>query len=182
MKLKTALTIALIIYGTGFFIGNKEIERTLGSGGGILSPIQGDSEGSSGIYDESKELGRKVDEFFCEKYKLEKDSTLCGDGDNLVDIGNRYGVSPTLLSAIAFRESTACKFPRSGNCWGFGYYSFDNYLDGAERVAEALSGRGRDGHFYKGLSEMGKLRRYNSVIPTYAEEVIGIKEGIEKQR
>lgn len=108
---------------------------------------------------------------------------LQNHGMKMVLAGEKYGVEPTLLAAIAMRESTGGKFVRSYNAFGWGTARFESFDHAIDVVAMNLGGHNpRTQSYYKGKTITGMLKTYNSVIPTYAPEVIAIKTKIENMK
>lgn len=78
-------------------------------------------------------------------YLKEYASPLEPFADEVVKVGDKYGVDPKLLVAIAQQESNLCKVipPDSHNCWGFGIYGdkvtrFASYPEALDTVAGTL--------------------------------------------
>lgn len=122
-------------------------------------------------------VAAKIDAYYG-KYDL----PLEGYGMKMVLAGEKNGISPLLLAAIAMRETTGGKFACHNNPFGWGsckikFNSFDHAID---VVAMNLGGHNpRTASYYKGKSLEGILKTYNSVIPTYTKEIIGIMTKIE---
>lgn len=78
-------------------------------------------------------------------YLRQYSSPLEPHAQELVEIGDKHGVDPNLLVAIAQQESNLCKkMPaNSYNCWGFGIYGnkvtrFPSYPEAIDTVAKTL--------------------------------------------
>jgi hypothetical protein len=112
-------------------------------------------------------------------YLRDYGSSYADRADSIVDIADRYSLDPYLLVAIFVRESSAGKACFHNNCFGFGNYRYGDVLDGFEDVAEALSGQGVNGHYYAGKTLEAQIKTYNSVVPTYYEEILKIRKDIE---
>lgn len=119
----------------------------------------------------------KIDAYFT-KYNM----PLAGEGMRMVLSAEKHDLDWRLLPAIAVRESTGGKFACKNNPFGFGsckigYTSFDQAIDA---VAGHIGGDNpRTKHYYDGKDTVGILKTYNSVIPTYTKEVLGIMNSIE---
>jgi hypothetical protein len=97
----------------------------------------------------------------------------------LIEEADKYSLDWRLLPAISMQESTGCKFRMGSNCFGFGYFHFSSIEEGIERVAEALSGQGPYGSYYRDKNTLQKLCTYNGC--DYAKRVVGIMETIGQQ-
>jgi hypothetical protein len=126
---------------------------------------------------EREETAAKIDAYYA-KYNLPLET----HGMSMVLAGEKYGVDPILLAAMAMRETTGGKFACNNNPFGWGsckikFQSFDHAID---VVAMNLGGHNpRTASYYKGKSLTGILKTYNSVIPSYSNEVIAIMAKIE---
>jgi hypothetical protein len=120
----------------------------------------------------------KIDAYYA-KYSM----PLAGDGMAMVLAAEKHGLDWRLLPAIAVRESTGGKFACKNNPFGFGSckIGYKNYDEAIEAVAAHIGGDNpRTEHYYAGKDTLGILKTYNSVIPTYSKEVLGIMDKIEK--
>uniref|UniRef100_A0A6M3LX10 Mannosyl-glycoprotein endo-beta-N-acetylglucosamidase-like domain-containing protein n=1 Tax=viral metagenome TaxID=1070528 RepID=A0A6M3LX10_9ZZZZ len=125
-----------------------------------------------------------------DRFLKEYGSPLAGGGGEIVSIAEGFDIDSLLLVAISVIESGACREPIGGNCLGFGSYTFnDVYLDGFYAVAEALSGEGENGRYYKKCQKLDNgstqqheclLRIYNSENPEYAETVLRQRDFIKE--
>jgi len=78
-------------------------------------------------------------------YLTNIDSELLPYTDLLVETADKYNMDYRLLTAIAIKESGACRVipPGSHNCWGWGIHSkgtltFDSYEEAIETVSKGL--------------------------------------------
>lgn len=78
-------------------------------------------------------------------YLVKVDSELAPYTDLLVSTADKYGLDYRLLTAIAIKESGACRIipPGGHNCWGWGIHSagtlgFDSYEEAIETVSKGL--------------------------------------------
>ncbi len=128
---------------------------------------------------EREEKAAKINAYYG-KYDL----PLTGYGMKMVLAGEKYGVDPMLIAALAMRETTAGKFACHNNPFGWGsckikFQSFDEAID---VVTMNLGGHNeKTARHYAGKSTRAILETYNppSVVPTYASEVMGIMKKIE---
>ena len=111
---------------------------------------------------------------------------LAGYGAKMIVEADRNGLDWRLLPAIAVRESSgglhACGFNPFGwaSCKG-NIGKFENWDRAIEVVARNLGGNNPNtAHFYGGKDIRGILEAYNppSIVPTYADEVVGIMSQI----
>jgi len=126
---------------------------------------------------EREEIAAKIDAYFG-KHTL----PLTGYGMTFVLAGEKYAVDPLLLASIAMRESTGGKHIPKGsfNAFGWGSAKFQSFEHAINMVAMNLGGHNeRTAHYYKGKTIPNILRTYNSVIPTYVPEVVGIMKKID---
>ncbi len=122
----------------------------------------------------------KIDAYFA-KNKL----PLTGYGYAFVETADKYDLDWRLLPAIAMRESTGGR----NACYNdihnvFGWASckkvFDSYEHSIDSVGAHLSGNIKStAGYYKGRDIPGKLKRYNSVIPSYTGDIYSIMSKIE---
>ena len=124
-----------------------------------------------------KEKAQAIDDF------LEKrGSPLAGYGMKFVEEAEKNGIDYRLLVAISGRESTFDLHPckRVSNSF-FGYGSckinFKSVDDAIEVVSQKLGGDSK--HYHSEMTSYQILRKYNTVIPKYPEEVIRIMKMID---
>lgn len=127
-----------------------------------------------------KEKAEAIDKFF-RTYK----APLEGYGMKFVEEAEKNNIDWRLLPAIAMRESTggkhACKrVPNSVFGYGSCKISFSSIDESIEIVARSIGGNhpGTARH-YKDKTTVQILKKYNSVIPTYTKEVIGLMKKIQ---
>ena len=126
-----------------------------------------------------KERAEKIDAYF-----ESKGAPLSGYGEKFVEEAEKNGLDYRLLPAIAMRESTggkqACK-KAANSVFGYGSckMSFKSIDDSIRVVAESLGGNNpnTDQH-YAGKTTEQILRKYNSVIPKYPQQVMKIMDTI----
>jgi hypothetical protein len=126
-----------------------------------------------------EERAEKIDAYF-----KEKGAPLAGFGETFVEEAEKNGLDWRLLPAIAMRESTggkqACK-KAANSVFGYGSckMSFKSIDDSIRIVAESLGGNNPNtARYYEGKTTEQILRKYNSVIPKYPQEVLKIMESI----
>ena len=126
-----------------------------------------------------EERAEKIDAYF-----KEKGAPLTGFGETFVEEAEKNGLDWRLLPAIAMRESTggkqACK-KAANSVFGYGSckMSFKSIDDSIRIVAESLGGNNPNtARYYEGKTTEQILRKYNSVIPKYPQEVLKIMETI----
>ncbi len=127
---------------------------------------------------EREEKAAKIDAYYG-KYDL----PLTGYGMTFVLAGEKYGVDPFLLASIAMRESTGGKrmATSSYNAFGWGNTKFESFDHAIDTVAKNLGGfNEKTASYYKGKSLEKVLKAYNSVIPTYTSEILGIMKRIDQ--
>jgi len=128
-----------------------------------------------------KEKAEKIDALLA-KY----DSPLEGYGMKFVTEAEKHDIDWRLLVAISGRESTFAKHSCKKATFSFlGYGSckinFESVDDAIEKVSTSLGGNDdKTDHYYEGKTTTQILRRYNSVIPNYPNEVIKIMKMIDK--
>jgi len=127
-----------------------------------------------------KEKAELVDNFFASY-----DAPLEGHGMKFVVEAEKNDIDWRLLPAIAMRESTggkhACK-KASNSVFGYGSckMSFDSIDDSIEVVAKSLGGNNPNtARHYDDKTTIQILKKYNSVIPNYAREVVKIMKMIK---
>ncbi len=126
-----------------------------------------------------KERAEKIDAYF-----ESKGAPLSGYGEKFVEEAEKNGLDYRLLPAIAMRESTggkqACK-KAANSVFGYGSckMSFKSIDDSIRIVSESLGGNNpnTDQH-YAGKTTEQILRKYNSVIPKYPQQVMKIMDTI----
>lgn len=127
---------------------------------------------------EREEKAAKIDAYFAQY-----DLPLTGYGMKIVLEGETYDVDPYLIAALAMRESTGCKFIPKGtyNCFGWGKVKFESFDHAIATIAKNLGGHNKQtAHYYKDKSLEQILKTYNSVIPTYTQEIVSIMKRIER--
>jgi hypothetical protein len=69
------------------------------------------------------------------------------------------------------------------NCFGYGNMSFDSIEEGIAYVARSIAGEHPPtAYYYAGKSLKEKLYAYNSVIPEYYDDIIGVMNRIYTQK
>lgn len=128
-----------------------------------------------------KKQGEAIDALF-EKYK----SPLVGHGLKFAIEAKKNDIDWRLLPAIAGRESTfgihKCK-KVSNSVFGYGSckINFRSIDDSIEIVSRSLGGNNPNtAHHYDGKTTLQILRKYNSVIPNYPNEVVKIMKMIDE--
>ncbi len=114
-------------------------------------------------------------------------SILEGYGDKFVDEAEENDIDYRLLVAISGRETTfgenMCKNPKApNNPFGYGScrFGFKSIDQSIEKVSASLGGNNKNtARHYGGLNTKQILRKYNSVIPDYPQEVIRIMKSID---
>lgn len=127
---------------------------------------------------EREENAAKINAYFAQY-----DLPLAGYGMKIVIEGEKYGIDPFLIASIAMRESTGCKFipKNSNNCFGWGKAKFESINNAIETIAMNLGGHNPNtARYYKGKSLEGILKSYNSVIPSYTQEIVSIMKRIDQ--
>lgn len=120
------------------------------------------------------------------KYFKEREMPLFGTGMKMVEEAEKNGLDWRLLPAIAVRESTGGKFAcknatYSSFGWGSCKINFDSHEENIEVVAKNLGGNNPNtARYYSGKTIKQILQAYNppSVVPRYAEQVMGIMDAI----
>ena len=127
-----------------------------------------------------KEIADKIDTYF-----ESKNLPLAGRGQKFVEEAYKNDIDPYLLPAIAMRESTGGKFACKGASysvfgWGSCKINFESIEKSIEIVAMNLGGNNPNtDHHYDGKTTEQILRKYNSYIKNYPNEVINIMENIK---
>lgn len=127
-----------------------------------------------------KAKAEEIDSFFASY-----DSPLEGYGMKFVLEAEKNEIDYRLLPAIAMRESTggkqACK-KVSNSVFGYGSckMSFNSIDESIEIVSASLGGNGSamSKHHYEGKTVLQILRKYNSVIKNYPNQVVKIMKMI----
>ena len=122
-----------------------------------------------------------IDAYF-KKY----DMPLAGTGMKMVLEAEKNGIDWRLLPAIAVRESTGGKFAckkvtNSFFGWGSCKINFKSTDSAIETVALNLGGNNPNtDHHYAGKTTKEILQKYNppSIVPKYADQVMGIMDAI----
>jgi hypothetical protein len=127
-----------------------------------------------------KEKAAKIDALLA-RYN----SPLEGYGMKFVTEAEKNDIDWRLLVAIAGRESTfgihACK-KATNSFLGYGSckMNFKSADEAIERVSASLGGNyTKTAHHYDGKTTAQILRKYNSVIPNYPQEVIRIMKMVD---
>lgn len=132
-----------------------------------------------------EEVVRKEKAELIDVYFKEHDAPLEGYGMKFVVEAEKNEIDWRLLPAIAMRESTggkqACKrVPNSVFGWGSCKISFESIDKSIEIVSKNLGGNNPNtDHHYEGKTTLQILRKYNSVIPNYPNEVVRIMNEID---
>lgn len=129
-----------------------------------------------------KEKAEAVDAFFA---KL--NSPLVGYGEKFVEEAEKNDLDWRLTAAIVARESTAyrhaCKSEKGKNNgfgWGGCKIAFKSVDQAIEVVSMNLGGNGGGAaHHYDGKNTLQILRKYNTVIKNYPNEVVKIMKMID---
>jgi Mannosyl-glycoprotein endo-beta-N-acetylglucosaminidase len=122
----------------------------------------------------------KIDAYFAKN-----DLPLTGYGYAFVETADKYDLDYRLLPAIAMRESTGGKFACPNDehnvfGWASCKRTFESYENSIDSVGAHLSGNIKStAGYYKTKSIPAKLKRYNSVIPAYTNEIYSIMNKIE---
>ena len=113
-------------------------------------------------------------------------SVLAGYGEKFVTEAEENDIDYRLLVAISGRETTfggnMCKNPKApNNPFGYGScrFGFKSIDESIEKVSASLGGNNKNtARHYDGLNTKQILRKYNSVIPDYPQEVIRIMKSV----
>lgn len=130
-----------------------------------------------------QEQAQAIDSYFASI-----NSPLEGYGMKFVKEAEKNDIDWRLLPAIAMRESTggkqACKkVPNSVFGYGSCKMSFKSIDHSIEIVSTSLGGNNpKTAHYYDGKTTTQILRKYNSVIPNYPQEVLSIMKKIENRK
>ena len=132
-----------------------------------------------------EEVDRKEKADAVDAYFNKHGAPLEGHGMKFVLEAEKNDIDYRLLPAIAMRESTggkqACKrVPNSVFGWGSCKISFNSIDESIEIVARNLGGNNPNtDHHYEDKTVTQILKKYNSVIPGYANQVIKIMKSIQ---
>jgi len=132
-----------------------------------------------------EEVARKEKADAIDAYFAKYDAPLEGYGMKFVEEAEKNGIDWRLLPAIAMRESTggkhACKrVPNSVFGYGSCKISFDSIDESIEIVARSLGGNNPNtAHHYDDKTTLQILKKYNSVIPNYSNQVVKIMKDIK---
>ncbi len=118
-------------------------------------------------------------------YFKSKAMPLLGTGKKMVEEAEKNGIDWRLIPAISVRESTGGKFAcksvtHSYFGWGSCKINFNSKDAAIESIARNLGGNNpnTNHHYPKGATLERILKRYNSVIPAYTNEVFKIMNTI----
>lgn len=132
-----------------------------------------------------EEVNRKEKADAIDAYFAEHDAPLEGYGMKFVEEAEKNKIDWRLLPAIAMRESTggkhACKRV-SNSPFGYGSckISFDTMEESIEIVARSLGGNNPNtARHYADKTTLQILRKYNSVVPNYPNQVVKIMKAIQ---
>jgi len=131
-----------------------------------------------------EEVARKEKADLIDSFFASYDAPLEGHGMKFVLEAEKNGLDWRLLPAIAMRESTggkhACKkVPNSVFGYGSCKMSFNSIDESIEIVAHSLGGNNPNtARHYEDKTVLQILRKYNSVIPNYPNEVVRIMKKI----
>ncbi len=140
--------------------------------------------GENSVIITQEEVARKGKADVIDAYFHKYDAPLRGHGMKFVLEAEKNDIDWRLLPAIAMRESTggkqACKkVPNSVFGWGSCKISFDSIDESIEIVARSLGGNNpKTSKYYEGKTITQILKKYNSVIPNYSNQVIKIMKSI----
>jgi hypothetical protein len=132
-----------------------------------------------------EEVSRKEKADAIDAYFEANDAPLLGHGMKFVLEAEKNEIDWRLLPAIAMRESTggkhACK-KASNSVFGYGSckMSFDSIDESIEIVARSLGGNNPNtARHYDDKTTIEILKKYNSIIPGYAKQVVKIMKAIK---
>lgn len=149
----------------------------------VINQLSTTSLASTTIIEDAETDDRavKIDAYFAGK-----GLPLSGYGYAFVETADKYNLDWRLLPAIAMRESTGGKFacPNGNKANVFGWAScrvrFVSYEESIDKVGAHLAGEIKStSGYYKGKTTTQKLKRYNSVIPSYTKDIYTIMDKIE---
>ncbi len=136
---------------------------------------------------EKEDFKRKADAI--DTFLTKRGSVLAGYGAKFVEEADKNDIDWRLLVSIAGRETTfgrnMCKNPKAPNNpfgWGSCKIGFKSIDESIEKVSAALGGNSEStAHHYEGKTTLQILRKYNSVIKYYPEEVVRIMKLIDSK-
>lgn len=111
-------------------------------------------------------------------YFEDRDMPLSKHSQKFIEVAEKYNLPYSFLPAIAVVESSGGKNDLNFNPFGFGNLSFKNYNEAIETVGYKLTNL----HYYKHKTIAQKLDVYNTVNPTYNEQIFAVMRQIERQR
>ncbi len=134
---------------------------------------------------EKEDFKRKADAI--DTFLTKRGSVLAGYGAKFVEEAEENDIDWRLLVSIAGRETTfgrnMCKNPKAPNNpfgWGSCKIGFKSIDEAIEKVSASLGGNSEGtAHHYEGKTTLQILRKYNSVIKYYPEEVRRIMKLID---
>lgn len=139
-----------------------------------LGPAQQAEEKVSSL----EERAAKIDAYY-----KKRGMPLEGYGLKLAEAAEKNDLDWRLLPAISIKETTGGKFACHQNPFGWGSckIKFADFDEAIETVARNLGGNNPvTREYYKNKTTDEKLARYNSVIPTYTEEIHEFMDLIEQ--
>jgi len=131
-----------------------------------------------------EEVARKEKALMIDTYFESHGAPLKGRGLKFVLEAEKNDIDWRLLPAIAMRESTggihACKrVPNSVFGYGSCKMGFKSIDESIEIVARSLGGNNPNtARHYSDKTTLQILKKYNSVIPTYSQEIVRIMKAI----
>jgi hypothetical protein len=134
---------------------------------------------------EKADFKRKADAI--DKFLTSRKSVLAGYGAKFVEEADKNEIDWRLLVSIAGRETTfgknMCKNIKAPNNpfgWGSCKIGFKSIDESIEKVSMSLGGNSENtAHHYEGKTTLQILRKYNSVIKNYPNEVERIMKMID---
>jgi hypothetical protein len=119
-------------------------------------------------------------------YFAKNNLPLTGYGSAFVATADKYNLDWRLLPAIAMRESTGgknvCPYGNVYNVFGWASckVKFKSYEHAIDSVGAHLAGEIKStASYYKDKTIPQKLKRYNSVIPSYTKDIYSIMDKID---
>jgi len=136
---------------------------------------------------EQEDLKKKAEAI--DTFLTSRGSVLAGYGAKFVEEANKNDIDWRLVVAIAGRETTfgrnMCKNPKAPNNpfgWGSCKFGFKSIDESIEKVSASLGGNSEGtAHHYQDKTTTQILRKYNSVIQNYPQEVIKIMKLIDDE-